>query len=145
MIRYFDASALVKRYVREIETAAVVRLLRESTVVTSRLSEAEIGSALARRLREGGLTSSAHDAALSMMLKDMGRFQVIELAPSVVAGVHRLLARHPLRSGDALQLAAALTLRDAASPELELVCFDERLRAAARAEGLRPLPATLNK
>lgn len=140
MIRYFDTSALVKRYVREPETPAIGRLLRGSTTVTSRLTEAEIASALARRRREDQLTQRAHDGALAMLREDMARFHVIELTPAVVAGVHRLFALHPLRAGDALQLVAAMKLRDTIGSEIEFVCFDARLNEAARAEGLRVLP-----
>lgn len=140
MIRYFDASALVKRYVRESETPAVARLIQESTPAISRLSEAEIASALARRRRAGDLSLKAYDAALAMLRADLARLHVMELAPLVVAGVHALFARHPLRAGDALQLAAALALRDGLGTELDFVCFDERLKEAARAEGMHVLP-----
>jgi predicted nucleic acid-binding protein len=46
-----------------------------------------------------------------------------------------LAAKRALRAYDAIQLAAALELRDAGAP-LEFACFDDRLRAAARAERL---------
>ncbi len=137
MIRYFDASALVKLYVREARSTAVKLLFADSSPAASRLSEAEISSALARRRRDGEVGQKAHDSALAMMRADMTRMHVVELAPPVVAAIHPLLARHPLRAGDALQLAAALKLRDVVGFELDFVCFDERLNEAARAEGLR--------
>lgn len=46
-MRYCDASALVKRYVREKGSLKVRRLLSSGPVATSRLSEVEIASALA--------------------------------------------------------------------------------------------------
>ena len=54
-MRYFDASALVKRYVRENGSTAVRRLLSSDTPVMSRLSEVEVASALMRLAREGAL------------------------------------------------------------------------------------------
>ena len=42
MTRYFDASALVKRYVRERGSVTVRRLLASHVAATSRLSEVEI-------------------------------------------------------------------------------------------------------
>ena len=51
MIRYFDASAFAKRYVRAEGSAQVSRWLREARAATCRLTEAEISSALARRVR----------------------------------------------------------------------------------------------
>jgi uncharacterized protein len=144
-MNYFDASALVKRYVRETGTPAVRRLLREDHAATSRLSEAEISSALCRRQREGILTAGQYRRALDALRADLDRLEVIELSPHVVAAVHPLLARHRLRAGDALQLASALFLREAISSELALVAYDQRLRMAAQAEGLRVLPRTLAK
>ena len=52
-MRYFDASALVKRYVRENGNTAVRRLLSSDTPVMSRLSEVEVASALMRLARGG--------------------------------------------------------------------------------------------
>ncbi len=52
----------------------------------------------------------------------------------------RLLAVHPLRAADALQLAAALLWARGATNEHAFVCFDERLRQAAVREGFSLLP-----
>jgi uncharacterized protein len=142
-MHYFDASALVKRYVREAGTASVRRLLREQRGATSRLSEAEISSALCRRRREGGLTGAQYERALGALRADLGRLEVVELSPEIVASVHALLARHHLRASDALQLASALFLREALGSEVALVVYDERLHAAARAEGFHVRPRTL--
>ena len=140
MIRFFDASALVKRYVREPETPVVRRLLADRRAAVSRLSEAEVSSALARRKREGDLDAGDHAAALSALRADLERLDVVELVPEVVARVHELLARHALRAGDALQLAAAIALRVEPESPAEFVCWDDRLRAAASAEGFVLLP-----
>jgi uncharacterized protein len=140
LIRYFDASALVKRYVAEPDSPSVARLLRDSSPATCRLTEAEIGSALARRRRKGDLAPGAHDAALAMMRADFARLRVVELAPELFAAVHPLFARHLLRARDALHLAAALALRDGPGTALEFVCYDDRLSQAARAEGLHVRP-----
>jgi len=139
-IRYFDASALVKRYVHDGESSTVTRWLRASSPATCRLTELEISSALARRLRDGDLSRKAHDAALATLRADLARMHVVELVPSVVASVHALVARHPLRAGDALHLAAALALRDGLGERLDFACYDRRLANAARAERLRVLP-----
>jgi hypothetical protein len=52
----------------------------------------------------------------------------------------RLLAIHPLRAGDALQLAAALVWCEETPDGEAFVCLDERLRAAAAKEGFDVLP-----
>jgi len=53
----------------------------------------------------------------------------------------RLLAVHPVRGGDAFQLAAALVWTHGRTRGRAFVCLDERLREAARREGFRILPA----
>lgn len=52
----------------------------------------------------------------------------------------RLLATHPLRSADALQLAAALRWIQDETKGVGFVCLDEQLRAAASAEGFTLFP-----
>lgn len=56
----------------------------------------------------------------------------------------RLLLNHPLRAADALQLAAALTWAEKSAKDHELVCFDLRLRDAARKEGFTLLPEIIH-
>lgn len=135
---YIDASAVVKRYVREPGTDQLNRWLSRGSHATCRLTEAEVSSALCRRTREGDLSDAAREAALAALRADLNVMRVVELVPSVVPGVHGLLSRHPLRAGDALQLAAAIALRDAVAglSVVEFVGCDERLNAAAGAEGL---------
>lgn len=52
----------------------------------------------------------------------------------------RLLAIHPIRAADALQLAAALVWCDEQPSGISFVCLDDRLREAARREGFTVLP-----
>ena len=51
----------------------------------------------------------------------------------------RLLRTHPLRAADALQLAAALALRQAGLAGLSFLTADARLAEAAEIEGLSVL------
>lgn len=50
-----------------------------------------------------------------------------------------MLSRHPLRAADAGQLAAAILFREYLDDTLSFACLDQRLRAAARMEGLEVL------
>ncbi|MBA3392601.1 MAG: type II toxin-antitoxin system VapC family toxin [Deltaproteobacteria bacterium] len=138
-MNFFDASALVKRYVRETGSSTVRRLLREVTPAISRLTEAEVSSAFARRRREGTFSSRQHARALAALQSDLLRSHVIELSTDVVARVHVLVARHPVRAADALQLASAIVLREAVG-RVVFVAYDTRLREAARAEGFSLSP-----
>ena len=133
-MRYFDASALAKRYVREQGSVKVRRLLSSDMAATSRYSAIEIASALARRAREGALSEVERDRALAALHEDMTAFLVVELTDGIVTGAQALLRRHPLRAGDAVQLASCMHLRDQLEDDVGLVAFDDRVLAAARKE-----------
>jgi hypothetical protein len=143
LIRYFDASALAKRYVDEAPQAdarAVRRLLAGGLPATSRFSQIEVASALARRCREGSISETDRDRALAAVAADFAALNVVELVPEIAALAGRLLVRHGLRAGDALQLASCLYLARRVGGRVEFLAFDQRLASAAANEGL-PAPA----
>lgn len=133
---YFDASALVKRYVREKGSTKVRRLMASQTPATSRLSEVEVASALERRAREGAFAMTERDRALAALGTDLPAIVVVELTPDISARARSLLRRHPLRAGDAIQLASCLFLQEELGEPIPVVAFDDRLTAAASREGL---------
>ena len=83
LIRYFDSSALVKRYVREAGSDVVEGLLASGPAAISRLTEVEVTSALARRTRTGDCSVEERDVALAMLARDMDSFLVVELVAAV--------------------------------------------------------------
>jgi len=139
-MRYFDASALAKRYVQEQDTAVVRRLLADSTPATSRLSATEIASAIVRRCREGAFSMSERDRALAALQADFRALYVVELSPEISALTVALLVRHHLRAGDAIQLASCLHLQRHLGHPAQFVAYDTRLLDAARQEALAILP-----
>lgn len=136
MTRYFDATALAKRYVRERGSASVRRLLAAGRAATSHLSEVEVASALVRRERESALTRRQRDRGLATLKADVAALVIVELTSGITAAAKELLLRHQLRAGDAIQLASALYLQRELEVSVPLVAFDDRLVGAARAEGL---------
>lgn len=135
-MRYFDASALVKRYVREHGSVKVRRLIASDVPATSRLSEVEVASALARLAREGALSPVDRDRAIAALETDLPAIVVVELLPEIAARARMLLTRHQLRAGDAVQLASCVYLQEQLGEEVPIVAFDGRLVQAARREGL---------
>ena len=136
MIRFFDASALAKRYVDEPQSEEARRFFAAGIPAASRLSEVELTSALVRRWRAGELSQAERDRALGMVREDFTALTVVELVPEVAALACRLLPRHALRAGDAVQLASCLYLERKLGRAVEFVGFDERLGEAAAQEGL---------
>lgn len=135
-MQYFDASALVKRYVQEAGSVAVRRLLRTDRVATSRLSVIEVTTAVARRQREGAFTAAARDRAVKRLNADLAACILVELSPELALDAQDLLLRHVLRSGDAIQLASCLYLQREIAERIAFAAFDDRLNRVARAEGL---------
>jgi predicted nucleic acid-binding protein len=111
------------------------------TLYTVRISGAEIVAALFLRARTGSLALADAQAAATQFQADFrGRYQVVEVTEQLVDLAMTLAERHGLRGYDSVQLAAALALQ-AARQALDLsavtfVCADDRLNAAAMAEGL---------
>jgi hypothetical protein len=135
-MRYFDASALVKRYVREEGTTRVRRLLASDVSATSRFSAVEIASALGRRAREGAFSEADRDGAITALEADLTSMLVVELTKEIAMRAQALVRRHPLRAGDAVQLASCLYIQGELGEKTSFIGFDNRLTDAARREGL---------
>jgi predicted nucleic acid-binding protein len=136
LIRYFDSSALVKRYVQEEGSSRVRRLLRTGVAVTARLSLVEMVSALARRGREGDLPASHLRRIVGEIRSDAEQLVLVELTEAVAERARELLLVRALRASDAVQLASCLLLREEAGADVALITYDDPLAAAAKAEGV---------
>jgi predicted nucleic acid-binding protein len=100
----------------------------------------ECVSALSRRLRATQIGQIVHDTGMSRLAA--ARAQWTEFPPTerLRDSAERLLRAYPLRTADALQLAAALEVASGSPRTLPFVCLDDRLREAARNEGFTVEP-----
>ena len=138
MTVYFDTSALVKLYVREVGSRRVRDWMGRATMAaSSRGAYPEARAAFARRHREGGLSVAGLRRAVIDLDRDMGSFVTVELAHSVARRAGELAERHALRGFDAIHLASALELGHLLGEGPTFLAFDERLVRAAAAEELR--------
>lgn len=142
---YADSSALLKRHVPEIGSSWIkleFDVLSGNDIITSKLSIAEALSGLNRRRRETSI-SAADYLKFSKDFTAVSRFQyrLMDLTDAVLLEAQRLLETHPLRAGDAIQLASALLanakLQSANLPALIFLASDARLLTAANSEGLQ--------
>lgn len=92
-------------------------------------------SALARLEREGSLSAPAVSAALGRLAALADAWQEVQPVAMVRQTAVRLLRVHPLRTSDALQLAAAIVAAEDHPATMPLVTLDERLAQAADREG----------
>jgi predicted nucleic acid-binding protein len=141
MIRYLDSSALVKRYVLEPGSDELADLFADpAPVATSRVTLVEVAAALARRAREGALTSERCAALLADLRADLAHAALVAVDDDVLDRAGELCSRYALRTLDALHLASALEVRNHLGPDVAFVCADRRLLAAAGETGLATHP-----
>lgn len=136
-MRYWDASALIPLIVDEGNSQPMEDVFEaDGSVATWWGTRIECISAIRRKEREGQL--EPQQARQASLLLDALAGDWAEVQPSLelrsLAG--RLLAVHPLRTGDAFQLAAALRWASEIPDEAEVITLDERLKDAAMREGL---------
>jgi predicted nucleic acid-binding protein len=145
MIYFLDASAVVKRYVREAGSGwvrALTNAAGEHHIVLAEITLAEVAAALAARERApDGINRRQRDELLTAFLTDCQRpFHLRAVSRTVIDSAVHLTQRHRLRGYDAVQLATALAVNDvlltAQLPGLIFVAADGDLVNAARAEGL---------
>ncbi len=139
MILYLDTSALVKIYVEETGSARVREKAHQAEgLATSRIAYAEARAALARKLRERGLSRTGYRSVVEDLNRDWEDYFILDVSDAVVKFAGSLAEEHALRGADAIHLASALALGKQAE-SLVFSCFDGRLDRAARKEGLGTL------
>ena len=139
-----DTSALVKRYVAETGSSWVAGLTDPAaghSLWIASITRVELLAALYRRVRVGTLSmATARRAELVFRHEMTTRFQPIPAETPLLDRAMLLVAVHPLRGFDALQLSTALSLRTqrlaAGFPASIFICADKDLTVAAVAEGL---------
>lgn len=144
---YWDTSALVKLYARELDSALFeLQALGAATgTITSRIAVCEARATFQRKEAVGLLQPGAAQKLYSELLQDIaaGEVRLVELGVDVEREYGQVLTvchQHTpailLRTLDALHLASARV-----SGETELVATDKRVRDAATALGFSLFPA----
>lgn len=140
-MRFWDTSALIPLLVQQPSSARLQDLQRRDAAVAIWWgTPVEIASGLARLQRDGSLPRSGLRQAHAVLDALRARAAEIEPTEEVRSRAVRLLAVHPLRAGDALQLAAALIWSQERVRGVGFVSLDDRLRGAAAREGFQVLP-----
>ena len=129
---YLDASALVKRYVKEEGSDPLLRAMEEA----SAWSMCRIGYVETFR----AVAMAAGRRAAKRVKADWLSFEVVEVDAALSEHAARLTLEAELRSLDALHLASALMLPQR---NLTVATWDTRLHRAALERGLQTLPSAL--
>lgn len=143
-LHYFDASAVVKYYIREPGTMWMRGLVGEADEGTALISEAtitEAAAAFAVLHRVGRISRRARDGAYRAFSKhiNVGTWEPVPVLTDDFRFAAELTQRHPLKAYDAVQLAVALRQhRILAEQDFSstFVSGDATLLEAAQSEGL---------
>ena len=140
---FFDTSAFLKFYIEEDGSEIVQSLVEDvsnNTLIASELTILESRSAIRRRERAGIISAEQAANALEQINEYIeDRIIVRSLSSAAMNEAARLIDEYPLRTLDALQLAACLIAHNGPYPMTTLVCADTRLLDAAIQEGLNIL------
>jgi uncharacterized protein len=109
----------------------------DPAVVTWWATPVECASAIARLQRQRQLSPAGAAAAITRLRSSVSVWTELWPSDDVREQAIRLVRVHPLRSADALQLAAAIVAADYQPSSLEFVTLDERQAEAAEKEGFR--------
>jgi hypothetical protein len=99
------------------------------------LTRVELISAIERRRRDDPDLASRFSAARADLMKTWSIWTEIAMIEAVREHAERVVATHPLRAADALQLGAALVAASGSPATLQFVTLDRRLAVAAQREG----------
>jgi predicted nucleic acid-binding protein len=135
----------VKLYADEPGHETVRRL--PAPLVISALARVEVAAAISRKHRTGELGLDDFVTLLRAFQVDYGgtpehsgRFLVVTVADGILERGAELAGAHGLRAYDAVQLASALSVREADERCDTFAAFDRDLSRAAVTEGFNALP-----
>lgn len=111
------------------------------------IAAVEVPAALWRKQRMGELSAQDARTLVDAFEADLHgadggppRLAAVAVTAQIVEGAAALVAVHPLRAYDAVQLASALAAREAEPACASFACFDDALRTAAAARGFGLIP-----
>jgi predicted nucleic acid-binding protein len=139
---FWDASAIVPLCVHQDTSMRARQTLRKhSDLVVWWATLAEARSAFARAVRDGRAGANEHARALRRLDGLSNAWREVDPDNALRARALQLLDDHPLRTGDAFQLAAALAWCKENPRRRIFVCCDDRLADVAEKVGFNVIRA----
>ncbi len=137
---YFGSSALVKNYVLEDGSSMVAKLVLEnSNKATSKLTYAEMLSALVRRTRSGDLSVQKMREVIHKFEDDWNSLLIVDLHSDLLPMIKKVIEKHQLKAADSIHLASAMWLKTSLKEDIVFASSDLNLLKAARVERLSPI------
>lgn len=134
----------MKLYADEADCEAIRAL---DVIVVSRIARVEVPAAIRKKQRMGELDDEEASVLIAEfeadyfgVLNAAPRFVVVDITSAMLDHAAALVATHPLRAYDAIQLATACVVREVDPACDTFAGADATLRAAATAEGFALVP-----
>ena len=136
---FLDTSAVAKRYLAELGSTWIIRVVEQATgniIVIADVATVEMFSLLARRVREGILSSTeSRSLGNAFLVHAESAYLTAPLDDPTLVRARALVGQHPLRALDAIQLASAQVAQSVLGNPIIFVSSDRNLLSAANAEG----------
>jgi len=146
---FFDTSALVKVYHKEVGTELVEEIYEnpENTIYISHLTKVELISALCKKYRTNDISHEAFILAYDKFLADcINVFQLIFFYSDLLEEAKELILQYgqtkELRTLDAIQLA---TYQETLNEDCYFVCADKKLFMLLKNIGIKLYPLNEEK
>ncbi len=126
----FDASAIVKRYLKEIGSGWIYGLADPAAsheLFLTRIARVEVVAAVTRRGRGNVIPAAAAAALVAQFRHDAAhQYNILEVTPAVLADAERLAEVHGLRGYDAVQLAVTVEMHRTRATAGLIACLPRR-------------------
>jgi predicted nucleic acid-binding protein len=139
---YFDSSALVKGYVAETGSDWISQIMANATdtIYTANISGPEVVAEIFGCAHTGSITITDAQLAVAHLKIDFRTYyQVLEITEPIINSAMILAEKHNLLGYQSVHLATAFALQVKRGflslPPVIFVCADQKLNAAATAEG----------
>lgn len=137
---YAESSAILAWLLGDAAAPRVRRSLGAADLVmASDLTLVECDRVLIRAVALGEMSEGDAADRRAYLTTAAARWNVLRIGPEIIERARQPFPGEPIRTLDALHLAAALIAR-AAVAGIELLSLDDRIRAAARQLGFRLQP-----
>ncbi len=140
-VYFLDGSAILKLYLLEQGSKYIVSLPQtdQDILYIAQIAGVEVVSAISRQALGKHITRRKAKAAITRFRGDfINRHVVLTANDHLIEHAMKLAENYALRAYDAVQLATALSVAQAAiGLPFTFVCADDRLNKVAQAEGLQ--------
>jgi predicted nucleic acid-binding protein len=137
-VKFWDSSAIVPLLVAQRQSERAAQLFQsDPELIVWWGARVECVSAIARLERDGALGAAALSTSIARLQEFAKIWDEVQPTERLRSIAERLLRVHQLRAADAFQLAAMVAVGGEEPRDLDVVCFDDRLAAAALREGFR--------